>query len=160
MKFAGSGNVQPYTPQTGVEEDFAMNPRTALISAGALAVVLPLSLAIAQTQKAAAPEQPAAAQGARTPASAAPQDPRFVGAPQGPQPTQPRPGFGGGGQFMGPPMAGGGGTAMVSDGNFLFIVEGGMIYKVDKGSLNVVNRMPLNPMPQRPNPGGFGGGGG
>lgn len=89
------------------------------------------------------------------------------GQPGQPGAAGPRGGQGGPGGFGGGGFGGGfgGGTAMVEDSNFLYILQGGSIYKVAKGDLRVISTGEL-PRPQiqfQPGqgvPGGRGGQGG
>jgi hypothetical protein len=89
----------------------------------------------------------------------------------------PPPGQGGqrgqaGGEFQRPPgqpgnpdmqmmqrgmMGGGGQATMVTDNQFLFILQGNMLYKVNKNNLEVIGQGML-PMPQPMGRGGAGGG--
>jgi hypothetical protein len=50
-------------------------------------------------------------------------------------------------------MGMGGGATMVSDGDFLYVLQGGQLFKVAKGDLTVKAKGSL-PMPQPQNPGG------
>lgn len=134
-----------------------------------LSIPLTLSTAFAQSQK----EGDKVVTPGQDPVEVAPQQggPGFGGVQGGPPMAGPQGGMRGGGmpgQGMPPMMGGGmmggggGGTAMVTDGDFLFIVQGNRVFKLNKSDLKVVASSDL-PRPQMPQGGGMnpprGGGG-